>query len=586
MISCDCLFLENMTKEKHKTNRRTQSLLNLGLFAGLVIFINILANARFGNTSLYGYLDLTEEKRFTLTDQTKNLLRDLDEVVYVKILLDGDFPAGFKRLQSATRELLEDFRGETGYIDYDFENPLKGTPQEINEQIETLRKNGTPPIPLRVEGSSESSEQLICPYAVVNYKGRSTVVSLLENQTPGTPQEVVIRNSLRSLEYKFVSSLDRLRNPIKPVIAFSTGHGELEVAETADIEKTLRQYYETGRLNMDSLVNISQELSLLIVAKPRAPFSEKDKFKLDQYIMNGGKVLWLIDKLNIDLDSLRGKEEFFPMEYDLQLDDLLFRYGARIQPNMILDLQCSRIALTTGMMGNAAQVNYFRYPYHPVVAPSTKHPVVKTLDLLNFLYPSTIDTIKTKTDINKTVLLATSEKSRMQYIPIGMNFEFLRYDLDPTKFDKKPQALALLLEGVFPSLYENRVSNDMLAGLQQMNMEFKNISVPNKMIVISDGDIAKNKIDWQNRSVIPLGYNEFDRFQFANKDLLINSVEYLLGDRGFIEARGKDVKIRLLNTPKAKEEKVFWQLLNIVAPLVLLVVFGFIYNWIRRRRFA
>ncbi len=571
-----------------KNSRRSQSFINLALFIGIIIFINILANARFGGRSLYTYLDLTEDKRFTLTDATRNLLRNLDDVVYIKVLLDGEFPAGFKRLQNATRELLDDYRTQSSFIEYDFEDPSRGTTQEINERREQYTKDGLRPISLQVKDNNERSTQVIFPYAQIFYKGRVTYVNLLENQTPGLPQEVVLNNSVSLLEYKISNALQKLQSPVRPVIAFTSGHDELSPIETADLEKTLRQFYEVGRIRLDSLVSIpANELSALIVAKPRATFSEQDKFKIDQYVMNGGKVLWLIDKLNVDLDSLRTRPKFYPVEYPLNLDDQLFKYGIRIQPNLILDMQSSRIPQVTGMLGNAPQFDFFQYPYHLVVAPASKHPIVKGIGLTNFLYASTIDTtVRTKTNLEKTVLLESSKNSRLQYIPLEMDFEFLQFELDATKFNKPPQPVAMLLEGTFPSAYENRVSEEMLEGLRQLNLDYKTASVPTRMLVVSDGDIAKNGIDAQRQSYKPLGYNEFERVQFANKDFLVNAIEYLLDANGVIEARGKEVKLRLLDTVRAQAETTKWQLINLAVPLVFLVAFGLIFNWIRKKRFA
>lgn len=574
-------------KKKHTNSKRVQSLLNLALLSGIIIFINILANARLGERAFYTTLDLTEDKRFTLTPATKNLLRELDDVVYVRVLLDGNFPAGFKRLQTATRELLDDFRSVSVYVEYAFEDPSTGSTEEINARRELLREEGVVPVSLRVKDKDQTSVQLIYPYAQIFYKGRSTNVKLLGNEVPGMPPDIVLNNSIALLEYQIANAIQKLRSPLRPVVAFTTGHGELSPIETADIEITLRQFYEVGRLRLDSLVRIPpEELSVLVVAKPRAGFSEQDKFKIDQYVMNGGKVLWLIDKLNVDLDSLR-RGTFFPQEYNLQLDDLLFKYGIRIQPNLILDMRCSRIPLATGMLGNAPQFDYFRYPYHLVVAPTSTHPIVKGLGILNLLYASTIDTtVRTKTEVQKNVLLTSSPNSRLQYIPLEMNFDFLRYDLDATKFDKPGQPVAMLLEGIFPSLYENRVTEEMLAGLQQLKLTFQAQSVPTRMVVVSDGDIAKNGIDAQKQSYKPLGFNEFEQYQFANKDFLINALEYLVDANGVIEARGKEVKLRPMDTVRAQAEQTRWQTLNLAAPLVFLALFGMVYNWLRRRRFA
>ncbi|MCB0589392.1 MAG: gliding motility-associated ABC transporter substrate-binding protein GldG [Phaeodactylibacter sp.] len=568
-------------------NRKLQSLLQLGLFAGVLLFLNILANARINGRALYGSLDLTEEKRYTLTDATRNLLEGLDDVVFIKVLLEGDFPAGFKRLQAATRDVLDDFRSASGYVEYEFEDPGAGTTEQINKRREQLSKDGINPVNLRVKGVEGTSEKLIYPYAIIYYKNREFTINLLENEVPGVPPEVTLNNSVGLLEYKLANAIQKLQLSRKPNILFTEGQGELSPMETASLEKSLREFYETGRVYLDSVVSIGQEASVLIIAKPTRPFSERNKFKIDQYVMNGGKVLWLLDKVAVNLDSLRGRKSYYPNEYALNLDDLLFKYGIRIQPDLVLDMQCSTIPLATGLVGNAPQFDYFRYPYHLVVTPQSSHPVVKSLGAVNLLYASSIDTdIKTRTDVEKTVLLRSSPNTRVQLIPVEMNFDFLRYDLDPSKFNQEPRALAMALDGVFPSMYENRVSESMLDGLRQLGMEFRAQSEPTRMIVVSDGDVAKNKVNLKNQSFSPLGYNEFDRYLFANKDLLMNAVEYLLDNKGVIEARGKDVRLRLLDTVKAKEETAFWQLFNIGLPLAFLLAFGVFYNWVRRRRFA
>lgn len=571
-----------------KNSKRTQSFINLTFFIGIILFINILANVRIGERPFYAHLDLTEDQRFTLTNATRQLLRNLDDVVYVKVLLDGAFPAGFKRLQSSTREMLDDFRAQSDYLDYDFEDPSAGSVKEINARREQLAKEGVRPVSLRVKENNQTSTKVVYPYAQIFYKGRVSNVNLLENQVPGMPQEVALNNSVSLLEYKLANAIQKLQSPVRPVIAFTSGHGELSPIETADLEKTLRQFYETGRLRLDSLVNIPpDELSALIIAKPRGAFSEQDKFKIDQYVMSGGKVLWLIDKLNVDLDSLRKFSKYLPQEYDTKLDDILFKYGIRIQPNLVLDVQCSRIPLATGTLGNAPQFDYLPYPYHLVVAPRSNQPIVKGLGVTNFLYASSIDTsVRTKTPLQKTVLLTSSTNSRLQYVPLEMDFEFMRYDIDPTKFNKPPQPLAMLLEGTFPSAFENRVSEEMLTNLRQLKLDFKTQSIPNRMIVVSDGDVAKNGINLQKQSYLPLGYNEFEQYQFANKDFIVNALEFLLDDNGVIEARGKEVKLRMLDIARARTEKIKWQVVNLVVPLVFLVIFGIIFNWIRKRRFA
>jgi len=577
-----------MAKQAKKSNnRRLQSLLQLALFIGILLFLNILANARIGGQPMYTALDMTEEQRYTLTEPTKALLRDLNDVIYIRILLDGEFPAGFKRLQSSTQDLLDDFRSVSGYIEYEFENPNQGSKEEINQRRKNLAKDGITPVNLRVKDVEGTAEKLIYPYAIVTYGERRLPVNLLENEVPGVPPQVTLNNSIGLLEYKFANAIQKLRNKRKPNLLFTEGHGELESVQMADLTKALRPYYNMGRINLDSINFIGEEAELVIVPKPRQPFTENDKFKIDQYVMNGGKVIWLLDRLRVGLDSLRRRKKYFPNEYTLNLDDLLFRYGIRIQPNLVLDMQCSRIPLATGVVGNAPQFDYFKYPYHPIILPKSSHPVVKGLGAVNLKYPSTIDlNVKTKTELQKTPLLQSSDNSRVQYVPVELNFEFLRYDLQPEQFDEGPQTVALLLEGVFPSLYENRMTERKLNIMRDMGETFKARSEPAKMAVVSDGDVIRNEVKRDGKSYSPLGYNEFDKYLYDNKDFLINLTEYMVDERGVIEARGKEVKLRMLDTVQAEKQQTFWQLFNIGLPLVFLLAFGLIYNYLRRRKYA
>lgn len=565
---------------------KVQTLTNLALLVVALVLINILANARFGDRAMYGYLDLTEEKKFTLTKGTRQLLRNVDEVVFVRVLLEGEFPAGFKRLQNSTRDMLAKFRSENRLIEFEFDDPGAGTAEQISARRKQLAEEGIRPINLRLKDQQGTSERIIYPHAIFYYKGRNIVVNLLENEVPGVPPEIVLNNSIGLLEYKFANAIQKLRITAKPILVFSTGNGELEPLETADLEVSLRPYYDTGRLNLDSMSSVPQEVAALIIAKPRYPVSEKTKFKIDQYVMNGGKVLWLLDALRVDIDSLRTRDRYLAVEYQLGLDDLLFKYGARLKNNLVLDFQSTGIQLVTGTLGNAPQFDYFRYPYHIVALSRSNHPIVKSLNGVNMLYAGSIDTVKTKTPVEKTVLLESSRRSMLQFSPITMDFEFLRYPLDSSKFNKPHQPLAVLLEGVFPSLYENRLDGEMLDMLEQIGKPFKAESAPTRMIVVADGDVAKNKINIEKQSYSPLGYNEVDRYLFANKDFVINSIEYLLDDQGVAEARGKDVRLRMLDTVQAQEEKNLWRAVNIGLPLLLLAGFGFLFNYIRRRRFG
>lgn len=565
---------------KSRIIEQLQGNVSLFLVLGILLAINFLA------AFMPVVIDLTEDNRYTLTTATRSLLQEVEGPVYVEVLLGGSFPAGFKRLQRATREMLDDFRGETGLLEYTFTDPNTGTKEQINALRESFSKQGMNPTNLRIKENGETTEKLIFPYAVISYGGRSVPVSLLESEVPGLPPEVILNNSISLLEYKLSSALHRLIRTEKPNIVFIRGHGELTPEQTSDLRKDIRPYYSFSFLTLDSVFRIHPEVDLIIVAKPRGAFSEPDKFKIDQYIMKGGKALFLIDPLSVSLDSMRLNRDFMPMEYDLNLDDLLYKYGARIEKNLVLDLECSRIPLQVGMVGNNPQYDLFSWYYHPAVQSELDHPLVKNLNRVNFDFPASLDTIQTKTNIRKTILLSSSNYSRLQYPPVQIGFDILRYEPDPAKFNKGPQPLAVLLEGQFPSNYENRVPQVFLDSLSARGESFAALSEPTSIIVVSDGDVIRNPYNPVTNEVKALGYNVYERRQYANKDFALNMVEYLLDQRGLIEARSRDVRLRLLDKVKVTEEKSYWQLINLVLPLAILILFGLGFHFWRKRCYA
>jgi ABC-2 type transport system permease protein len=563
-------------------NKKTQALTTVALVAVILILLNILA------TAFNAHFDLTEEKRFTLTKPTKSLVKNVDDALFVRVLLDGQFPAGFKRLQNATKELLEEFHGINSFIEYKFEDPsVSSNADEQRRRYEQLAEEGLVPTRLRVVDDKQKNEQYIFPYAELNYKGRKVIVKLLESDVPGQNQDVSLNNSVSLLEYKFANGIQKLQYNQRPNIVFTEGHDELKKEETADLEQSLRAFYNTGRINLDSLGEIpfrdaNKRADILIIAKPKKEFSEKHKFQLDQYIMQGGKVIWLIDRLNAELVGMQKTGEMLPVDYPLNIEDMLFKYGARINPNLIVDMECSQIPLNVG----SNQMDLFRWYYFPIAAPSTSHPIAKSLDRVFFQFPSSIDTIKTRSEVKKSIVLTSSKRSRLQFTPTKLNFQILRYPADPTKFDKPNQPIAVMLEGKFPSNYENRVTQEQLTSMKQIGMTFEPLSKPTKMLIVSDGDVARNEYDALKGAMLPLGLSRFDRYKYANKDFLLNTIEYMLDDNGIIEARSKDVKLRLIDTVKAKNDATLIQGVNILLPLIFLGSFGAFYYWRRRRKYA
>jgi ABC-2 type transport system permease protein len=574
-----------MFKKLFQTNR-SQSFITLALVTVIALIINILAN------SFTTQVDLTEEKRFSLTEPTKKQLRELNDVVFVRCLLGSKLPAGFKRLQTETRKALENFKNINPNIDFKFEDPsVGGSEEERKQQFESFAKDGLVPMRLRLVNDDAKTEQYIFPYCEFNYHNEKVVVKLLENDVPNMNPELALNNSIALLEYKFSNAIQKLQTDRKPNIVFTDGHKELQPEETADLEQSLRAFYNVGRINLDSVAaipfgNKQSQVDILMIAKPKTGFSEKHKFQIDQYIMQGGKVMWLIDRLNADLAGMMQTGEMLPNDYPLNLEDQLFKYGCRIQPNMVLDLEATKIKLKIGKMADNVQFDDFKWWYFPIVAPSSNHPIVKSLDRVWLQFPSTVETIKTKTEVKKTTLLASSKYSRTQFTPTRLNFEILRYPEDKTKFDKGNQPLAVMMEGVFPSLYENRVTAEQFAVLQQLGLQYAPLSKATKMLVVGDGDIARNDFDASRGAALPLGYDRVVKYKFANKDFLLNAVEYMLDDKGIIEARGKEIKLRLMDSERAKADSTFLASVNILLPLGLVGLFGAFFLWRRRKKYA
>ena len=558
-----------------------QKITQLFIIIGIILFINIIANY------FYGFIDLTEEKRYTLSPSTYDVAESLDENVFIKVLLDGDLPPGFKRLQNSTRDLLDELKDINPNIQYIFEDPLEGTTQEIKTRRDQLAKDGIIPVALTYNDGKEVTQKGIYPVALVNYKGRISPISLLKEQNLGEDDEVVLNRSIELLEYKFANKFQKISLEKRQNIAFSTGHGELEFDKTYRLQKELENFYNVGRLNLDSLIVIDQELDLLIVAAPKEQFDDKSKFKLDQYIMNGGRVVWLMEKLDSDLDSINKHRFYIPKDIVTGVDDLLFKYGARIQPNLVLDLECSSIPQVVGEQDGKPQTMLYKWFYHPLAIANRDHPIGKNLDRVNLFFPSSIDTVKTKTKINKTPILRSSPYSRYQLNPVRLNFEILKYAPKQDQFNKGSQTLGLLLEGEFESAFANRITPGFQQTLDQLGITFQAKSPPSKQIIISDADFMTNRINRRTNKAEPIGYNIWEQKVFdGNKDFILNSIEYLLDEKGVLDSRSKEIKLRLLDAVKTKQERKKWQFINIGLPLLFLTLFGILFNFIRKRRYS
>ncbi len=545
----------------------------------VVVLINLAAQV------WHTKLDLTEERRYSLSPATVTTIQEIPQPVFIQVLLEGNFPAGFKRLQNGVREMLDQFRRINGLLSYRFEDPMYGKPEEVEERITNWTQVGILPTDLNVKDEEGQSSKQIFPYAIFNYGDRQVAINLLERESFGIPAEVALNNSLSLLEYKFANALAKLQATHKANILFTRAQGELSPLQTAALESNLKAFYNTADIYLDSVHMVPEEVDLLVVAKPTKPFPEKSVFKLDQFIMRGGKVLFLIDPLVVNLDSIRRHGQYVPHEPQLNLDNLFFRYGFRVQPNLVLDLDCTTIPLAVDRPGSQSEYQQFRWFYHVLARGVSDHAITKGLDRVNLLFPATVDTVKTELEVTKTPLLFSSAYSRIQFSPVLLDFDIIN-QVQEDKFTGPPQVLSMLLEGRFTSLYKNRVSADMQAILEDIGAAFKAESEPTSILVVADGDVAKNLYNPRSGKISDLGFNQYVNYTFANKNFLTNAIEYMLDRRGLIETRAKTIKLRLLDRKKITEEKMKWQILNVVLPLIVLLVFGILFQYLRRRKYG
>lgn len=568
--------------DRLERKHRLQSLLQFGLALALLIIVNVLAGLRIGDTPLYGALDLTEDKRFTLTDNTISQLEALEEPLFVRVILAGDLPADYQRLADKVDEILTDFSGYNSLLEYEFADPLSGSTEQIQERQKNLADEGVYPVTVSsVESAAEKSTRIVYPYVLMYFGGRTRIVPLLQPAPPGFSQARQLNKAEALLEYNLSRGIEGLTNNDKPLIGFTLGNGELGAPQTADLVSELRKDYDIGPVFLDSFAFIPQEIKLLVVAKPTVPFSDFDAFKLDQYVMNGGKILWALDNVGMDYDSLQGRNEFYPQPRELGLDALFFKYGIKLTPVLGLDLKSTDIAVVSG-----GQMARSPFPYHVLAIPEGDHPIIKNLDPVDLRFPTVIETVNDADPaVTKTVLLKSSNRARRKRLPAPVDLDAQKYKLDLDRFNESDLPFAYLLEGTFTSPYANRLPREREAELRAAGMRFKRTSEATAMVVIADGDVMANYVNSKGETR-PLGFNLWQKFIYANKPFMLNAIEYLLNPNGVIAARGKDVKLRLLDREKALVETNWWRVVNIGLPLVLLTGFGLLFTWLRRRRYA
>lgn len=555
--------------------KKRRDILQLLLSIAIIVLLNFVASFFF-----YRF-DLTSDKRYTLSPATKEMLGKLEDIVYFKIYLSGELPAGLDRLKNSTREILNEFRiYSNGNIEYEFINPLENPDKKKqNEIVRQLMQKGLEPTYLEVKVEGGTTQQTIFPCALANYRTQEFPVQLFREQI-GIPGELQLNNSIQSLEYELISTIRKLTVKLKSKIAFTEGHGELDSLYVADISKSLSDFYVVKRLQLEGkLKNIEEinEFKAIIIAKPDSSFSEQNKFIIDQYIMQGGKVLWLLDGVYASMDSLAQSPETFAISFPLNLENMLFKYGVRVNSNIILDMRSGAIPLM--IKNNYKMVQWF---FFPLLSQANNHPIVNNINLVKGEFVSTLDTVSV-TGIKKTALLSTSKYTSVQNSPARIDMRMVFREPDVRFFNLANQPTAYLLEGEFESLYKNHP----LPGIDSIpEVKFKDKSPATKMIVAADGDIIKNVVQQSTGRIYPLGYDIYTKQTYGNKNFILNAVNYLCDDTGLLEVRSREIKLRMMDRKKINDEKIKWQAMNTALPILLIIVYGFAQAIIRKRKFS
>ena len=532
-----------------------------------MIVLNIIGN------SFYKRFDLTKDKRYTLSNETKEIVAGIEGPLTIKVYLQGDFPAEFKRIQQETNQFLEELHALNNNIKFRFVNPVGNTKELI--------KKGLQPSRLTVKENDKVSEAVIFPWAVISYNDKTKNVSLLNNAIAKN-QEEQLQNSIENLEYEFTNALHKITSSKSKKIAILKGNGELKDIYLFSFLKKLGEYYKLAEFTLEPVETnpekILKELldyDLTIIAKPTKPFSEKEKLALDQYIMNGGKTIWLVDNVVAEMDSLMLNGKSVAFNRELNLTDLFFNYGVRINYNITKDLYSSSIRLASGNTGNQTQYQDFLWHYFPLLISNNNNPISKNLDPVLLKFPSSMDTLNN--GISKTILLQSSPYAKIIGTPANISLNEIANQPDKKEFNDPNTIFGVLLEGKFKSAYAVRTKPFEVKNYKMQGVE-------NKMIVISDADIIANETF--NGEPLPLNVDKWTNQPYGNTDFLLNTVQYMLDDSGVLNLRSKNLQIQFLDKEKVFQEKGFWQIFNIVLPLVILGIFGFTFQYLRKKKYS
>lgn len=562
----------------NKSKLKNQNIIQLLSVIIIVILINYIV-------SFVVYrIDLTTEGRYTLSEHTQELLSTLNEQLYIKVYLEGDnMPVRFKQLQGALKDLLEEFKyyGNNN-ISFRFINPTSNPDKKAKFGLwKELGERGIQPIETEeVSDEGNTSRKLIFPGVVIVYKGKELGVNLLKSNQTDNDQN--IKNSIQTLEYELTNAIRKLSVQKKQEIAFIEGHGELNEMELMDISSVLSEYYDVKRGAINATPGILDRFKAVIIAKPKYKFSENDKLVLDQYIMKGGKVLWMINGAQVDMDSLRSSPITVAMPLNLNLDDQLFRYGVRINPGLLQDVRCGVVGLARKTQNGKTKIIRFPWSYFPVIFTNNSHSINKYLNLIKFEFPATIDTVGSSPDVSKTVLLKSSNKSKFDYAPVQVSFDNIKRKIDPTGFNSKGLAVAILLEGKFESNFKNRLLQNLIIPRKDIIKKSKST----KMIVVADGNLARNLVSVKGE-IYPIGFDiNIKQTYKGNKEFILNAINYLCDDEGFMQVRLREIKMRLLDKDKVNKNKTLWKTLNVILPVLIVILFGILINFLRKRRYT
>ncbi len=554
-------------------------------FKKVVVTILFLIGLNIVSHFVFKRFDLTADKRYTLSQTSLQIVSDVKEPLYVDVFLEGDFPGEFKKLQTETQQLLEEFKSENQNIIFQFVNPLADEEADKEKTFNSFVERGLTPVNVTVNDKGQQTQEVVFPWAVATCGNRSVKVPLLKNMMGASTAEKVV-SSVQHLEYAFANAFNTVSNAKQKKVAILKGNGELHDIFIADFVKSVRDNYYIGTFTLDSVAkNPTESLKylkkydLVVVAKPTEVFTDAEKQVVDQYVVNGGKTMWLIDQVNMEMDSLMQTGENLAFPRDLNLNDMFFKYGIRIKPDLIKDVMATPIALATGEQGSATQYTQYPWMFSPMIYPdeNTKNPIVSNLDGMKFEFASPIELLNNS--IKKTVLLQSSPYSKLIGTPSEIKLSMVEERPEQKEFTSGGKyPVAVLLEGQFHSVFENRV-------LAFKDNTFKNSGKENKMIVISDGNVIKNQLD-KNYQPLELGYDKWTNNLYGNKEFLLNCVNYLLDENGLINIRSKEVSLPILDKEKVYADYTLSQIITVGLPLAILLVFGILFTYLRKRKYA